>query len=393
MAELGQSSITQANATDQKPVIVRVKRKATHSKLEAFWLEINDRPVKRPLVDFEKLSVSEPPAEGVKIDEKLPPLDFGKLSFSDSSAYGKPEKRTVFVQHVKTVTSSEATCDILKSLVQLYPGGTSGQKIKIGSDRNIFKGESKQDRRLSKAKHEQELVAKSARFEQIWRSRKSKKELMQEEPLRETCHLYDIERVDVQGTSKDVRESPDASMEDFMIMRNYLSLMDEFLPSAADELRSDMQSYASSKGSKDEYVYDFYTVNADVDMNDKEVIHPFPLVQVDEDDAFYDGPDESEYDSEDSNAEDNPLNDYPDEEPFEEETEVDGLSESVESDNESDEDDSDKSSTGSLKPEDLLFFGHGRAVDMDDDDYMLDYDDPIEDEDGSESDEDDMDDN
>lgn len=30
---------------------------------------------------------------------------------------GKPDKRTVFVQHVKTVTSSEATSDALKSLV------------------------------------------------------------------------------------------------------------------------------------------------------------------------------------------------------------------------------------------------------------------------------------
>ncbi|KAL9689997.1 hypothetical protein QQ045_010390 [Rhodiola kirilowii] len=113
--------------------------------LHVLGLEINDRPVKRPLVDFEKLSVSE------------------------SLAERKPEKKTIFVQHVKTVTSSEATCNILKSLVQLHPGGTSGQKIKIGSDGNIFKGESKQDRRLLKAKHEQELVAKSSRFEQIWR--------------------------------------------------------------------------------------------------------------------------------------------------------------------------------------------------------------------------------
>lgn len=51
-------------------------------------------------------------------------------------------------------------------------------------------------------------MAKSARFEQIWRSRKSKKELVQEEPLRETCHLYDIERVDVQESKKDVHETP-----------------------------------------------------------------------------------------------------------------------------------------------------------------------------------------
>uniref|UniRef100_A0A7N0TGS9 Transcription factor Iwr1 domain-containing protein n=1 Tax=Kalanchoe fedtschenkoi TaxID=63787 RepID=A0A7N0TGS9_KALFE len=334
-------------------------------------LEISERPVKRPLVDFEKLSVSKPPADGVEISEKLPVLDFGKLSFSDASLNGQPKKKTVFVQHVETVTSSEAADDILKSLLQSYSNSPSQQRTKIRRDRNILEGETKQDRLLAKAKHEQELVAKNARFEQIWRSRKGKKELMQEEPLREACHLYDIERVDVQEISKDVHESSDASLEEYMILQNYLPLMDRFLPSAAEELRSGMQSYASSIGSKVEYVYDLYTVNADVAMDDNETMHPFPLVQVDEDDTFYDGPDETEYDSEDSNAEDNPLNDYPDEEPSE--------NEELESESEkSDENDSDKSSTESLKPEDLLYFGNGRQMHIEEGDIIADYDDSIE---------------
>lgn len=91
-------------------------------------------------------------------------------------------------------------------------------------------------------------------------------------------------------------------------------------------------------------------------------------------------------------AEDNPLNDYPDEEPSEEEKE-DGELESDNSHDESDEDDSDKSSSHSLKPEDLLFFGSGRAINMDEDANVLelDYDDSIAENDEYELDEDDSD--
>ncbi|KZV14351.1 RNA-directed DNA methylation 4 [Dorcoceras hygrometricum] len=44
---------------NDKPVIVRVKRKAFQHRVDAFWLEINTRPLKRALLDFGKLSVSE----------------------------------------------------------------------------------------------------------------------------------------------------------------------------------------------------------------------------------------------------------------------------------------------------------------------------------------------
>ncbi|KAK4838621.1 hypothetical protein QYF36_015128 [Acer negundo] len=80
--------------------------------------------------------------------------------------------------------------------------------------------------------------------------------------------------------------------------------------------------------SADDYVYDYYTVNDDMKVDDDDGSNPFPLVQIDDED-YYDGPDESGYESEDSNAENNPQNDYSDEisgeEEEEEEEEDDGV--------------------------------------------------------------------
>ncbi|XP_042373458.1 proline-rich receptor-like protein kinase PERK9 isoform X3 [Zingiber officinale] len=41
-----------------KPVIVRVKRKASQAKLDSFWLEINERPHKKPFLGLGNLSIS-----------------------------------------------------------------------------------------------------------------------------------------------------------------------------------------------------------------------------------------------------------------------------------------------------------------------------------------------
>lgn len=96
MADIAESSSTPLK---NKPVIVRVKRKAFHSRLDAFCeflmlallhlsvyfylvgifevfsrliqsfcvagLEINERPLKRPLLDFEKLSISDSSTKSV----------------------------------------------------------------------------------------------------------------------------------------------------------------------------------------------------------------------------------------------------------------------------------------------------------------------------------------
>ncbi|GLT92419.1 hypothetical protein SLE2022_102580 [Rubroshorea leprosula] len=126
------------------------------------------------------------------------------------------------------------------------------------------------------------------------------------------CHFYEVVRVDFQESSNDKKEQQDMSLEDHRILASYLPLLREFIPSAAEEIESDIQAHISSQV---EYVYDLYTVKDDMDVEEN-ARSPFPLVQVDDED-FYDVLYDSEYDSEDSNAEDNPGNDYPDEIPKE----------------------------------------------------------------------------
>ncbi|KAK9279965.1 hypothetical protein L1049_013649 [Liquidambar formosana] len=348
MADIGEgSSALPTKSTNEKPVIVRVKRKASHSRLEAFWLEINERPLKRPLLDFEKLLIS------------------------DSSGKEVLKAKKVLVRHVETVTSSKATFKILQSFVEPNSAGASEYKTKSEERRHTFKKENqKQDQLLLRARQEQQVLAKNARFEQIWRSRKGNKEAMHDKALYETCRLYDVVRVDVEKTSNVVQETQDASLEEHMILRDYLPLLREFIPSAAEEIESDIHSYMSKQGvtaTKDEYVYDLYTVKDEMDIADEDASNPFPLVQVDDDDEFYDGPAESEYDSQDSNAEDNPRNDYPD---GDEELSEEGEDGSGDSDNESEKLESETASDKSEEPVDLKHHDTSEDADLLHEDYI-----------------------
>ncbi|XP_059300687.1 RNA-directed DNA methylation 4 isoform X4 [Lycium ferocissimum] len=278
---------------EDKPVIVRVKRKAFQSRLDAFWLEINERPVKRPL------------------------LDFAKLSIDESSSKDELKSRKVLVRHVETVTSSEVTVDILKSFVSA-PADLSEVKEK-SEIRRSFRTEKKQAELLAKAKQKQEDSSKSARFEQIWKSRKQKRKLRHDEELSEMCRLYDVIRVDTEEKSHEVQEET-TELEDHKMMSQYLPLLREVMPSAAEEIESEIHNYMSNQASSDGYVYDYYAVKNNTNT-DEDIASPFPLIQVDEDDDYYDGPDHSDYESDDSNAEHNPWNDYPDEEESEDEDE------------------------------------------------------------------------
>lgn len=126
----GESSSALPKPTNDKPVIVRVKRKASRPPLEAFWLEINERPLKRPLLDFEKLSIS------------------------SSSGIEELKARKVFVQHVETATTSEANIDIVQSFV---PNFTDVLKTKSEERRLAFKKDNRHDQNLSKARQQQEV--------------------------------------------------------------------------------------------------------------------------------------------------------------------------------------------------------------------------------------------
>ncbi|XP_062024464.1 RNA-directed DNA methylation 4 isoform X1 [Rosa rugosa] len=333
MAVVGESS---SAPPEQKPVIVRVKRKANQSPIDAFWLEINERPPKRPL------------------------LDLANLSLSDSSPKAAAEElkaKKVFVQHVETVSSFDTTIDIVKSFVDPTTDQVFESKTKGEERRHSLKNDNKQEKILSKARQTQEVVAKNARFEQIWRSRKGKTE--ESDKLQDMCHFYDVLRVDADERSNELKQQEELSLEDQRILQSYLPLLREFIPSAALEVESDL--HAQKQESEDEYVYDVYAVNDEMDIADEDSSHPFPLVQVDDED-FYDVPDESEHDTEDSNDENNPNFDYPDEE-FEDEEEE---SDSEASDNESKDESASDKSLESKDLEEHVISGDDLSLDYDD---------------------------
>ncbi|CAK8541157.1 unnamed protein product [Lathyrus sativus] len=272
--------MAESSSAPPKPVVVRVKRKPFHSPLHAFWLEINDRPLKRPLLDFQNLSLS------------------------DSSQHGEIHNKKVLVQHVETISSSEVTLDIVQSFVEPGSKSASESKSKVVERKNIFK--KKPDQLLFKAKQEKESSAKEARFEQIWKSRKVNKGTSVENTLQEICQFYDIVRVDSQEQIKEVQHK-DISLEDQKLLSSFLPLLREVIPNAAAEIEVDISAHSQ----QEDYVYDLYTVT-DETINEENSSHSYPLVQVDDED-YCDGPDDLDYETDDSNAEDHPMNDYPEE--------------------------------------------------------------------------------
>ncbi|KAL5153004.1 RNA-directed DNA methylation 4 [Glycine soja] len=206
-----------------KPVVVRVKRKPSQSPLDAFWLEINERPLKRPLLDFGNLSISSNSAQkdrdaGIEKGVVNPnsSLSFGFDPYAASNKFSQWYdsenfrvefyNKKVFVQHVETISSSEVTFDIVQSFVDLGSSGASDSKSKIKERKKFFNRDNKQDQLLSKAKQEKESLAKDARFEQIWKNRKGNKGTAHDKALQEMCHLYDIVRIDNEEINKEVQQ-------------------------------------------------------------------------------------------------------------------------------------------------------------------------------------------
>ncbi|KAL8129856.1 hypothetical protein V2J09_019011 [Rumex salicifolius] len=330
MVEVGETS--SAPTATERPLVVRVKRKSSQSPVEAFWLEINERPLKRALLDFENLSIS--------------------------SSSGKEESRTrrFFVKHVETVSSSENTIDAVQSFVQA--GSDNGSRFSTNSrERHSFRKENKQKQGqlLSKAKQQQEALSKNSRFELIWRSRKGNKEGVHDEALNEVCRLYDVDRVDVEGTSVKANKQEKMSKEDQESLYKFLPLLRELVPDAAEDIEADMDPNVCIQ---DGFVYDLYTVGDNAEEVDDS--QPFLLVQVDDTDDWYDGPNDPDYETDDSNDENHPVNDYPEEESSEED-------ESETSTDESDEEEEETGSEESTTDEDP------EHLDIADDDMDNDY--------------------
>ncbi|KAL2899355.1 RNA-directed DNA methylation 4 [Bienertia sinuspersici] len=302
--EIGESSSNSSlpiNSNGEKAVIVRVKRKADHSPLEAFF------------------------------------------------------------QHVETVGSSKASIQFLQSFVQPTSDGDSKFLASTKERKRTLQKENIHDQLLSKAKQEQETRDKEASHD---------------EALDEVCRVYDVLRVD-EETSSMVKRQEEISVEDKVMLGKFLPLLREFVPGAAEDIESDICSHATRQDllfsgqevrfsgmffadSADEYVYDLYAVNEKID--DTEASYPFPLVQVDDDDLYFDVLDDSDNETDDSNAENHPWNDYPDEESSEEEK-------SSKSGSESEEEEESEAETDTLtKSEDSV--GDDRSEDRPHEDEM-----------------------
>ncbi|XP_074290358.1 RNA-directed DNA methylation 4-like isoform X2 [Silene latifolia] len=336
-AERGQvigaiSTMQPSNGGGEKPVIVRVKRKLLQSPLEALWIEINERPLKRPLLDFQKLSITS--------SSSSPPLE-------------EPKVKRVLVQHIETVGRSEDAIDFVNSYVEGSPEVDRDSKLTASSKqrRRTLLSHNIHNRHLSKAKQQHEELAKSARFKQIWKRRTHDNESVHDEALGEVCRVYDVVRVDMEETSTTQEKQDEISEEDQEALRKFLPLLRECIPTAAKEIESDFSCQASKQGSIDGYVYDLYAVKEEVD--EVEVSYPFPLIQLDDDDQYYEGPDNSDYETDDSNAENHPYNDYPEEESSESEEKTD-TSGSEESEENESEDETESESGASFRSNDLV---------------------------------------
>ncbi|KAJ4827660.1 hypothetical protein Tsubulata_040245 [Turnera subulata] len=193
MATTGQIPSTGTVATstaNNKPVILRVKRKSFQSPLDAMWLEINERPSKRAALDLEKLSITDTEFRAKK----------------------------VFVKHVETVTSSDASMDLLQSFVTSSGDvGERKRKSKSEEQKRSFKDET--------------ASAINARFEQI--SIRGKQELSSDRALHDMCHFFDVVRIDME----------ESLSEDQKLLLSYLPLLQEFIPSAAAEVASGLSGY------------------------------------------------------------------------------------------------------------------------------------------------------
>uniref|UniRef100_A0A0D9XNB1 Uncharacterized protein n=1 Tax=Leersia perrieri TaxID=77586 RepID=A0A0D9XNB1_9ORYZ len=161
-------------SASEKPILVRVKRKPSQTRPDAFWLEINERPVKKAMLDFSSLSVSEPS--------------------SNPKALEEPLVKKLLVQHIETVHHSEAVQDVLHSLLHT-DSDAKEVKSKMKEWNNRTKQDKKQDQLRSAARQRHEDLGRNARFAQIWRRRKGDRNEV-DESLREICHLYDAVQVD-----------------------------------------------------------------------------------------------------------------------------------------------------------------------------------------------------
>ncbi|KMZ64355.1 hypothetical protein ZOSMA_373G00030 [Zostera marina] len=318
-------------ASVEKSVVVRVKRRRIQEPLDAFLLEINERPLKKPLLDFGKLSISDSCSFSTQLDDGVQTVSSKK----------------VFVQRIETVSNLDVTKDVLESFLigSADPQSTFQKKIKERKD-VLLSDIDNQSLRQKMTRQHHEAFGKSVHFEQI---KKNKCDVHQPDvKLHERFNLYDVARVD----SED--EVPNKVQQEMGVDNNdadadvqlskFIPLLRDFDSTVASEIESDLLSRHIIE---EDCVYDIYTVEEEIDDDNKSNFADYTLVQVDEtDDLMDDDFCESEYDSEDSNAENYFLNDYPEEDSsdseYRDENSEDEDENSEDEDENSDEEDVDE---------------------------------------------------
>lgn len=268
----------QASSASAKSLVVRIKRKRLLPPIESLWLEVSERPAKRPELEISSLCLND-------VEHQNP----CKMVEARS-------KRLLF-HHLETVKTlgAEDTSRVESLLMEARDG-------KMAS---TYK-----DRRKSSLKSN--ALAQTARFEQVWKRCKGANK---DDSMSELFHLYDVVRLDVEADiaekhRRQEQENREAELAENHLLRNYLPLLKEYLPTAAAKLESDVPLQPAEE---DEYVYDVYA--PEEDANGDETNEYYPMVHViDDEDLRWGESSELEFDSEDSNDENNPLNDYPEEE-------------------------------------------------------------------------------
>ncbi|XP_057868961.2 RNA-directed DNA methylation 4 isoform X2 [Cryptomeria japonica] len=278
---------------DEKQLVVRVKRKRLQAPLDMLWVEINDRAGKRQHTDLSH--------------------SFGGLTLSSSQ--GVPAVRKLLFHHVETVNCSDEQKGLLESVLQNTRKDKKFEERHKEQREDIKKPKDKQDQLRLSARQKHEIDAKSARFEQVWRSRRGISECSNDSAINELYHLYDVVRVDEEEMgmkfSSEEKAKREATLHEDQLLCNYLPLLREYLPSAASEFEAQLRTSKTSE--TDDYVYDVYALEKNGKVAE-DVATDYPLVHVEDDEFYCEDLVESDVDSDDSNDENNPLNDYPEEE-------------------------------------------------------------------------------
>ncbi|KAI5066463.1 hypothetical protein GOP47_0019087 [Adiantum capillus-veneris] len=265
-----------------KPPMVRIKRKRLQLPIESLWLEVSERPTKRLEAELCSFSLNDSNIQGPHEEAE-----------SKSS-------RLLF-HHVDTVNSfgREETTKV-NSLLREIHEESSKEKHRIWPKSK----HGKLSASTSREKHQK--MARKARFEQVWRKRKG---VTKQDNLSELFHLYDIVRVDLEADILDKQESEAENR----LLQDFLPLFKDYLPSVAAEVESSTMCCMNKE--EDEYVYDVYALGDEANGGGDTDTSDYPLIQVvDDEDLMWGASSESQHDSEDSNDENNPLNDYPEEE-------------------------------------------------------------------------------